>query len=56
MTNKYQGWEEITMAHQKGFEDAVNGSYYRDGGNDSERFLNDLGRYINKLEYELERK
>jgi hypothetical protein len=56
VTNKYQGWEEITMAHPKGFEDAVNGSYYRDGGNDSERFLNDLGRYINKLEYELERK
>ena len=44
------------MAHPKGFEDAVNGSYYRDGGNDSERFLKDLGRYINKLEYELERK
>jgi len=56
MTPKYQGWSEITQAHPKGFEDSVNGSYYRDGGGESERFIEALGIYINKLEYELEKR
>ncbi len=56
ITRKYQGFQEMVEAHPKGFEDAVNGSYYRDGGSESERFVQALGRYISTLEYELERK
>lgn len=54
-TPKYNGIMEITAAHQKGAADAVNGSHYRDGGNESEIFLRELMRYVNQLEYELER-
>lgn len=56
VTVKYQGVAEITTAHPKGFEDSVNGSFHRDGGNESEVFMRDILRYINSLEYELERR
>jgi hypothetical protein len=37
-----------------GFEDAVNGSYYRNEGNASAVFMRSVGRYINDLEYRIE--
>ena len=55
VTPKYNGIRDMTAAHPKGAEDAVNGSHYRDGGNESEVFIRDLFRYVNQLEYELER-
>lgn len=55
MTPKYDGIQDLTAAHPKGAADAVNGSNYRDGGNESEVFIRDLFRYVNQLEYELER-
>jgi len=51
---KYQGVEEIVTANPKGWDDAVNGSHYRDGGDDSERMMRSLARYINQLEEKLE--
>ena len=51
---KYQGVEEIVAANPKGWDDAVNGSYYRDSGDDSERMMRSLARYINQLEEKLE--
>ena len=56
ITKKYAGLEQITTANPKGWNDAVNGSYYRDGGDDSERMMTSLGQYINQLEFELESK
>ena len=41
-------------ANPKGWDDAVNGSHYRDGGDDSERMMRSLARYINQLEEKLE--
>lgn len=45
---------EIVQSHPKGFEDAVNGSFYKDGGDESERFINDLLKKINELEQRIE--
>jgi hypothetical protein len=56
VTVKYQGVTDLTAAHPKGFEDSVNGSFHRDGGNESEAFMRELLRYTNQLEYELERR
>jgi hypothetical protein len=51
---KYQGLENLVTANPKGWDDAVNGSHYRDGSDDSERMMRSLGRYINELEQKLE--
>lgn len=53
---KYQGVERLIEANPKGWEDAVNGSHYRDGSDDSERMMRSIGRYINELEQKLESK
>ena len=53
---KYQGLENLVAANPKGWADAVNGSHYRDGSDDSERMMRSLGRYINELEQRLESK
>ena len=48
-------------AHPTGFEEAVNGSYYKSmlingtsDGNASAVFIQSMGRYINDLEYRIE--
>ena len=56
MSVKYQGLEDLVTANPKGWDDAVNGSHYRDGSDDSERMMRSLGRYINELEQKLESK
>jgi hypothetical protein len=50
------GWKTLTMGNPEGFEDAVNGSYYKNEGNESAIFIRSVGRYINELEYKLEKK
>ena len=42
-------------ANPTGFEDSVNGSYYRNEGNASAIFMQSVGKYINELEYRLEK-
>lgn len=54
MTVKLNGMQELIESNPRGFEDAVNGSHYRDGGDASERFIRSLGRYVNELERRLE--
>ena len=55
LARKLQGLEEIIQANPQGWDDAVNGSHYRDGSDHSERMMRSLGRYINQLEAEIER-
>ena len=52
---KLNGLQEMIQANPKGWDDAVNGSFYRDGGEDSERMMKSLGLYINQLEETIER-
>tara|TARA_R100000808_G_scaffold22661_1_gene49449 strand:- start:340 stop:573 length:234 start_codon:yes stop_codon:yes gene_type:complete len=51
---KYNGFQDLAAAHPKGFEDAVNGSHYRDGSSESEDFMRAVGRYIAEMEFKLE--
>jgi len=52
---KLNGLQEIIQANPKGWNDAVNGSFYKDGREDSERMMKSLGLYINQLEETIER-
>ena len=52
---KLNGLDEIIQANPRGWDDAVNGSFYKDGGSDSERIMRSLGLYINQLEEQIER-
>jgi len=51
---KLNGWTNLVEMNPVGFEDAVNGSYYRNEGNASAVFMRSVGRYINDLEYRIE--
>ena len=49
------GLQEMISSNPMGWADAVNGSHYRDGSDHSERFMGQMGRYINPLEEIIER-
>lgn len=55
LAKKLNSSQAIIEAHPKGFEDSVNGSFYRDGGEESERFMEALLRRVNELEEMIER-
>jgi len=55
LTTKLDGFSELVEANPQGFEDAVNGSYCRDESDHSERFMRSMSKYINELEYRLEK-
>jgi len=52
---KLNGLQEIITSNPQGWDDAVNGSFYRDGSDHSERLMGQMGRYINQLEETIER-
>jgi hypothetical protein len=49
VTVKYNGWQEITARHPVGLENAVS-------TDEGAAFVEELGLYINKLEFELEKR
>jgi len=49
MTVKYNGWLEITAKHPVGLENAVSTE-------EGAAFVEELGLYINRLEFELEKR
>lgn len=49
MTVKYNGWQEITARHPVGLENAVS-------TDEGAAFVEELGLYINKLEFKLEKR
>ena len=55
LKTKLNGWKTLVEANPTGFEDSVNGSYYRNEGNASAIFMQSVGKYINELEYRLEK-
>ena len=55
VTRKMDGLQEMIASNPQGWADAVNGSHYRDGSDHSERFMGQMGRYINQLEEIIER-
>jgi hypothetical protein len=49
VTVKHNGWQEITARHPVGLENAVS-------TDEGAAFVEELGLYINKLEFELEKR
>ena len=56
LKTKLNGWTNLIQNNPVGFEDAVNGSYYKDESNASALFIQSTGKYINELEYRLEKR
>ena len=55
LKTKLNGWTNLIQNNPVGFEDAVNGIYYKDESNASSLFIQSTGKYINELEYRLEK-
>ena len=56
LKTKLNGWTNLIQNNPVGFEDAVNGSYYKDESIARALFIQSTGKYINELEYRLEKR